>query len=199
MKEYFGETQNRFSNIKSREQQLYFRNLLSKRALQELNLDHKDFKDFLKNKNIKYKFELLIFLIKRFCGKCSIVKPQRTHHCRQCGRCVLKMDHHCNWLDTCIGFRNYKFFLNFIFWTWIILIFLTFKQFSFANKQIPHSYVFFHYETEMKEAIKEGMLSPDKNDFFFFIKHFFFYFRLFIFNLKNPHRIPNKFFDGKKI
>lgn len=54
LREYFGETQNAFSQIKSREQQLYFRNLLSKRALQELNMDHKDFKDFLKRKDIRY-------------------------------------------------------------------------------------------------------------------------------------------------
>lgn len=53
LKEYFGETQNKFNSIKSREQQLYFRNLLSKRALQELNMDHKDFKNFLVRKDIK--------------------------------------------------------------------------------------------------------------------------------------------------
>ena len=55
LKEYFGETEHRYSNARSHRQQLYFRNLLSKRALEELNLDHKDFKDFLKKKNFRYK------------------------------------------------------------------------------------------------------------------------------------------------
>lgn len=53
LKEYFGESENSFSQIKTREQQLYFRNLLSKRALQELNVDHKDFKDFLKRRQVR--------------------------------------------------------------------------------------------------------------------------------------------------
>ncbi|KAG8808301.1 hypothetical protein FRC18_005105 [Serendipita sp. 400] len=29
------------------------------------------------------------------CLKCGSVKPERTHHCRICKRCVLKYDHHC--------------------------------------------------------------------------------------------------------
>lgn len=54
----------------------------------------------------------------RWCSKCSAPKPDRCHHCRQCGRCVLKMDHHCPWLlDSCIGLRNYKAFVLFLVYT----------------------------------------------------------------------------------
>jgi len=54
-------------------------------------------------------------------------KPDRCHHCRLCGMCILKMDHHCPWIYNCVGYANYKFFflllcysvvdLHFIFWT----------------------------------------------------------------------------------
>ncbi|TKA23215.1 hypothetical protein B0A50_07608 [Salinomyces thailandicus] len=53
----------------------------------------------------------------RFCKKCRCVKPDRTHHCSTCGQCVLKMDHHCPWLATCVGLRNYKSFLLFLIYT----------------------------------------------------------------------------------
>ncbi|KAJ1955975.1 palmitoyltransferase for Vac8p [Linderina pennispora] len=50
----------------------------------------------------------------RFCQKCNAPKPDRTHHCSICGICVLKMDHHCPWLNNCVGFHTQKAFLLFI-------------------------------------------------------------------------------------
>ena len=50
----------------------------------------------------------------RYCKKCHTRKPDRAHHCSSCRRCVLKMDHHCPWLATCVGFRNQKAFILFL-------------------------------------------------------------------------------------
>ncbi len=34
---------------------------------------------------------------KRWCKKCQLYKPERAHHCKTCKKCVLKMDHHCEY------------------------------------------------------------------------------------------------------
>lgn len=45
------------------------------------------------------------------CRHCSFKRPERTHHCRVCGQCVLRMDHHCPWVGNCVGFKNHKYFI----------------------------------------------------------------------------------------
>ena len=31
-----------------------------------------------------------------------------SYHCRECNRCTLGFDHHCKWLNNCIGAANYR-------------------------------------------------------------------------------------------
>ncbi|CAH6718942.1 palmitoyltransferase Pfa4p [[Candida] jaroonii] len=51
---------------------------------------------------------------KRYCHKCDNYKPPRAHHCKQCGKCVLKMDHHCPWTYNCVGHNNMIEFMKFL-------------------------------------------------------------------------------------
>ena len=50
----------------------------------------------------------------KYCETCLIFRPQKAAHCNLCNNCVLKFDHHCTWLGTCIGRRNYHYFLWFV-------------------------------------------------------------------------------------
>jgi len=49
------------------------------------------------------------------CSTCQFVRPARSKHCRYCSRCILLMDHHCIWLNICIGERNHLAFIKYLF------------------------------------------------------------------------------------
>ncbi|KIW70639.1 hypothetical protein PV04_02886 [Phialophora macrospora] len=51
-----------------------------------------------------------------FCSTCYNYKPDRAHHCRELGRCVLKMDHFCPWVGGIVSETSFKFFIQFTGW-----------------------------------------------------------------------------------
>ncbi|KAG7661305.1 ERF2 [[Candida] subhashii] len=50
----------------------------------------------------------------KYCSTCHIWRPPKTSHCGVCEVCILNHDHHCIYLNNCIGERNYKYFLWFL-------------------------------------------------------------------------------------
>lgn len=61
-----------------------------------------------------FKYDNIIFFDGNECGTCKIVKLPRSKHCSICGHCVMLHDHHCIWMNNCIGYNNFKWFLTFL-------------------------------------------------------------------------------------
>lgn len=48
------------------------------------------------------------------CLACCALKPKRSFHCDVCKTCVERYDHHCFWINNCVGAHNFTRFILFI-------------------------------------------------------------------------------------
>lgn len=49
-----------------------------------------------------------------WCFRCRGTRPARAHHCSTCKCCIEQMDHHCPWIQRCVGKGNRAHFIQFL-------------------------------------------------------------------------------------
>ncbi|XP_008479732.1 palmitoyltransferase ZDHHC3 isoform X3 [Diaphorina citri] len=57
------------------------------------------------------------------CTRCETYRPPRAHHCRICKRCIKRMDHHCPWINNCVGEKNQRYFVQFLIYVTILAVY----------------------------------------------------------------------------
>lgn len=55
------------------------------------------------------------------CNACRSRVNKLSRHCLICDKCVVDYDHHCKWLNNCIGLANYKSFICLIVSTLLLV------------------------------------------------------------------------------
>ncbi|KAL7520216.1 hypothetical protein ACHAWX_004955 [Stephanocyclus meneghinianus] len=61
----------------------------------------------------------------RYCDLCSLYQPPGAVHCPDCNVCIEGHDHHCPWMGTCIGKKNFRSFVVFNL-TWLFYLMYSF-------------------------------------------------------------------------
>ncbi|CAI5462414.1 unnamed protein product [Closterium sp. Yama58-4] len=87
-----------------------------------------------------YPYDGVIYT-RRFCSSCKIPRPARAKHCRVCNRCISRFDHHCGWVNNCVGENNLRYFLLFLFANICFLAYGVFGVCSILAGEITRSKV----------------------------------------------------------
>ena len=57
------------------------------------------------------------------CPECKVIRTARSRHCAICNQCVERFDHHCPWVNNCVGINNHNGFLVFLLSIWVKIVF----------------------------------------------------------------------------
>ena len=102
-----------------------------------------------------FKYDGVLYTDEGKCRTCKFVKPARSKHCTMCDQCVMKFDHHCIWINQCVGLYNYRWLLTFL----ILHAFLTTYGFVLGIC------ILFHY-VDSKRLFENYFVNPQTGEKF---------------------------------
>ena len=84
------------------------------------------------NSKLKKEISRKFNIITTRCHNCYSVRPKDAHHCTTCHCCILDRDHHCPWINNCVGLFNKKYFILFNIYAFISVIHSSFIYYYYA-------------------------------------------------------------------
>jgi len=136
-----------------------------------------------------------------YCYTCFHFRPPRTSHCAECDNCVQNFDHHCLWMGTCVGKRNYRYFYFVIFFTTICSLIQFFCSIGYIINHFKYTEDKFKSSESKYLVISLSFVSFFNLMFliFFLAKLFYLHTRLLSKGLTFYEYIRNKYFVTLKI
>jgi len=69
------------------------------------------------------------------CPDCQIIRTARSRHCSICNKCVERFDHHCPWVNNCVGVQNHHYFMQFLSSVVVLLVLVLFTVGHMMNDE----------------------------------------------------------------
>jgi len=81
--------------------------------------------------------------LSRVCTTCWVLKGLRTKHCSECNVCVQEFDHHCVWLNNCVGGGNHRRFISLAMVEFLTQLFHFLITWNVVRDSLPSDRMFF--------------------------------------------------------
>jgi len=83
-----------------------------------------------------YPYDYTLFYPGQKCRTCQILKPARSKHCSICKRCISKLDHHCIFINNCVGHGNQHYFLLLLLTTAILTSYASYVGVTTMSEEV---------------------------------------------------------------
>ena len=90
---------------------------------------------------IRYPYDYTLYHPHQRCRTCHLPKPARSKHCSICKTCIERQDHHCIWINNCVGLHNYHYFIALLISISCLLAYGAWTGFSILDRILQEAFV----------------------------------------------------------